>query len=89
MPNGFLATGGVSQLAGFGFLDIGDTVDVNPDGQRTSRKWFWFDLRPADLTCILVWESLDYHLLVRMKEVLKFPEGVRELFFTKEIRSAA
>ena len=39
MPNGFLATGGISQVAGFGFLDIGDTVDVNPDGQRTSRKW--------------------------------------------------
>jgi len=39
MPNGFLATGGVSQVAGFGFLDIGDTVDVTPDGQCTSRKW--------------------------------------------------
>jgi len=30
MPNGFLATGGVSQMAGLGFLDIGDTVDVSP-----------------------------------------------------------
>jgi hypothetical protein len=31
--------GDVSQVAGFGLLDIGDTVDVNPGGQRTSRKW--------------------------------------------------
>ena len=39
MPNGFLATGGVSQVAGFGVLDIGAAVDVTPDGQCTSRKW--------------------------------------------------
>ena len=36
---GWTATGGVSQVAGFGFLDIGDAVDVTPDGQCTSRKW--------------------------------------------------
>jgi hypothetical protein len=30
MPNGFLVTGGVIQVAGFGFLVTGDTVDVNP-----------------------------------------------------------
>ena len=30
MPNGFLVTGGVSQVAGLGFLAIGDTVDVHP-----------------------------------------------------------
>ena len=28
MPNGFLATGGVNQVAGLGFLDIGDINDV-------------------------------------------------------------
>ena len=30
MPNGFLDTGGVSQVAGLGCLAISDTVDLNP-----------------------------------------------------------
>jgi len=30
MPDGFLATGGISQVGGFGFPDIGDAVDVKP-----------------------------------------------------------
>ena len=29
MRNGFLVTGGISEVAGFGFLGIGDTGDVN------------------------------------------------------------
>jgi hypothetical protein len=39
MPNGFLVTGGVIQVGGVGFLETGDTGDVNPEGQYTSRKW--------------------------------------------------
>ena len=33
MPKGFLATGGVSQVAGLEFPGIGITVDGTPDGQ--------------------------------------------------------
>jgi len=30
MPIGFLVTGGVIQVAGLGFLGIGDSFDMNP-----------------------------------------------------------
>jgi hypothetical protein len=39
MPDGFLVTGGVSQMGGAGFLVIGDIGDVNPDGECINRKW--------------------------------------------------
>jgi hypothetical protein len=60
MPNGFLATGGVSQVAGLGFRGIGDTVDMNPlavSAQVGNGNWGFFRLS------ILLKGTCFFHLL--------------------------
>ena len=51
MPNGFLATGGVSQVDGLGFLVIGDTVDRQCIGRKMGMRGLFLSLglQPAGL----------------------------------------